>query len=109
MASRSDDAPPPGHTPRQNPAAGSGRAGAGGGRRGGATVGTAKATVGDVPITFDALGTVTPVANVVVRSQVSGVLARVLFHEGQLVRAGQVLAEVDPRSFQIALKQSQGT
>jgi multidrug efflux system membrane fusion protein len=88
------------------PAGGPG--GAGGGRRGQTTVGTAKASLADVPITFDALGTVTPVANVIVRSQINGTLMRVLFREGQLVRAGQLLAEIDQRPYDIALKQAQG-
>lgn len=81
----------------------------GGGRRAAATtVGVATAATADVPITLDALGTVTPAATVTVRSQVSGVLANVSFSEGQMVQKGQVLAQIDPRPFQAALTQAQG-
>ncbi|MBS0295103.1 MAG: efflux RND transporter periplasmic adaptor subunit [Proteobacteria bacterium] len=90
------------------PGGGRGGFGGGGGRRGQTTVGTAKAVLADVPITFDALGTVTPVANVIVRSRIEGTLTRVAFREGQLVRAGQLLAQVDSRPYVIALKQAQG-
>jgi multidrug efflux system membrane fusion protein len=72
------------------------------------TVGVAKATTGNIPIILDALGTVTPVADVTVRTRIEGQLIRVDFHEGQIVRAGQTLAEVDPRPYMIALQQAQG-
>lgn len=61
-----------------------------------------------MPILLDALGTVTPQAAVRVRPQVSGVLEKVLFTEGQMVRAGQLLATIDPRQFEMALQQSSG-
>ena len=81
----------------------------GGGRRAAATtVGVATAATADVPITLDALGTVTPAATVTVRPQVSGVLASVSFSEGQMVQKGQVLAQIDPRPFQATLTQAQG-
>lgn len=80
-----------------------------GGRAGAATtVGTAVAARADVPITVEALGTVTPAATVTVRPQVSGVLQQVLFKEGQLVRRGQLLATIDPRQFEMALMQASG-
>ena len=85
-----------------------GAGGAGGGRRGAVTVGVAKATLGDVPITLTALGTVTPEATVQVTSQVSGPLQAVNFREGQLVSKGQLLATIDPRPFQVAVEQAQG-
>lgn len=81
------------------------------GRRGGrppTTVGIAYANTADVPVTLDALGTVTPTATVTVRPQVSGVITRILFREGQMVRRGQTLAVIDPRPLQMALEQSQG-
>jgi membrane fusion protein, multidrug efflux system len=71
-------------------------------------VGVAKAAKGDIDVTLDALGTVTPLATVTVRPQVSGQLRRIGFQEGQLVTAGDLLAEIDPRSFQAALDQARG-
>jgi multidrug efflux system membrane fusion protein len=63
---------------------------------------------GDVPIIIDALGTVTPLANVTVRTQIAGQLQQVGFQEGQMVKAGDFLAQVDPRPYQVALEQAQG-
>ncbi|HET8623605.1 MAG TPA: efflux RND transporter periplasmic adaptor subunit [Gemmatimonadales bacterium] len=57
-----------------------------------------------VPRTLQATGTVEPVATVSVQSQVTGVLQRVLFTEGQDVRAGQVLFEIDPRAYRATLE-----
>ncbi len=81
-----------------------------GGGRGPAvsTVGVATAERASVPVVLDALGTVTPQATVKVRPQVSGVLEKVLFKEGQLVRAGDLLATIDPRQFEMALMQASG-
>lgn len=83
---------------------------AAGNRRGrpATTVALAVAQRGDVPITLDALGTVTPLSTATVRSLVAGDLQRVAFQEGQIVRAGQLLAQVDPRPYQLALQQAQG-
>ncbi len=96
-------------------AAGGGGGGRGrGGGRGGAggrpptTVNVAKATLGAIPIQVQALGTVTPVATVNVNARVSGQLDRVAFKEGQMVRRGQLLAQIDPRPFQVAVQQAQG-
>jgi len=72
------------------------------------TVGVARASLGDVPITVAALGTVTPEATVSVISRVTGELQQVRFVEGQMVRRGDVLAQVDPAPFQAALAQAQG-
>lgn len=62
----------------------------------------------DMDVVLNGLGNVTPVASVTVRAQVSGPLQRVLFKEGQMVKAGDVLAEIDPRPFQAALDQALG-
>jgi multidrug efflux system membrane fusion protein len=72
------------------------------------TVGVGNAEQVDLPVTLDAIGTVTPPATVTVRPQVSGVLQQVLFAEGQEVKAGQVLAIIDPRQFEMALMQATG-
>ncbi len=105
----------PGAAPAGGPAAAApggpgGPAGPGaGGRRGGATtVGVATAEKADLPVTLEALGTVTAAATTTVRPQVSGILQQVLFKEGQMVKAGQVLAQIDPRQFEMALLQASG-
>ncbi|HEY2178312.1 MAG TPA: efflux RND transporter periplasmic adaptor subunit [Caulobacteraceae bacterium] len=87
---------------------GGGRGGPGGGRPA-ITVGVAKAVSGDIPITISALGTVTPLATVSVNARVSGMLDKVNFREGQIVRKGQLLAQIDPRPFQAAVGQAKGT
>ncbi|MDB5983416.1 MAG: mdtA [Pseudomonas sp.] len=80
-----------------------------GGATGPVPVRVAPATVGDFPIYYKALGTVTAMNTINVRSRVAGELVKVNFQEGQLVKAGDLLAEIDPRSYQIALEQAQGT
>ncbi|MGZ5183007.1 MAG: MdtA/MuxA family multidrug efflux RND transporter periplasmic adaptor subunit [Ramlibacter sp.] len=90
-----------------------GPGGPGGGRGGGrgapaTTVGVATAEKADIPVYLDALGTVTATATTTVRPQVSGVLQKINYSEGQIVRPGQVLATIDPRPFQIALMQASG-
>jgi multidrug efflux system membrane fusion protein len=84
--------------------------GAGGRFGGGGPQPVATATVenGDIPIIQNALGTVTPLAMVTVRSQIAGVLTQVAFQEGQFVHQGDLLALVDPRPYQHALEQAQG-
>lgn len=77
--------------------------------RGGPTpVGIAKVQATDIAVAMNALGTVTPLATVTVKPQVSGTLLRLNFAEGQMVTAGEVLAEIDPRTYQAALDQANG-
>jgi len=68
----------------------------------------AKARVGDLPIYIDGLGTVTAFNTVTMRTRVDGELVKVAFTEGQPVHAGDLLAEIDPRPFQVQLEQAQG-
>ncbi len=72
------------------------------------TVGVAQTGTQDIPVVLEALGTVTPIATVTVRPQVSGVITEIRFTEGQLVTKGQVLAVIDRRPFQMALEQAEG-
>ena len=69
----------------------------------------APATQGDFPLYYKALGTVTALNTINVRSRVGGELVKVYFQEGQQVKAGELLAEIDPRSYQNALLQAEGT
>ncbi|HVZ44719.1 MAG TPA: efflux RND transporter periplasmic adaptor subunit [Ramlibacter sp.] len=89
---------------------GGGRGGGPGGRGGRAavTVGVATAESADIPVIIEALGTVVPEATVRVRAQVNGVLTRVLFKEGQPLKKGELMAEIDPRPFEAALQQALG-
>ena len=89
---------------------GPGGPGGPGGRRGGpsTTVGVATAVKSDLPVVLDALGTVTAASTVTVRPQVSGILKELKFKEGGMVKAGQVVAQIDPAQFEMALMQATG-
>jgi multidrug efflux system membrane fusion protein len=100
------------------PAGGAGAQSEGAGRhgRGGASafanmpqpVHVATATQGDMPVVLTALGTVTPLATVTVQTQLSGTLQTVAFQEGQMVKKGDLLAQIDPRPYQISLENAEG-
>ncbi|WP_083245625.1 efflux RND transporter periplasmic adaptor subunit [Paraburkholderia nodosa] len=66
----------------------------------------AAATLGPMPVTLNALGTVTPVATVTVLPQISGYLTEVGYKEGQDVVKGQFLAQIDPRQYEISKEQA---
>jgi multidrug efflux system membrane fusion protein len=107
------------HTPSGAPAtdASASSAGSPGGRHGGpgmtdpnVAVSVAVGTAGtaDVPVIEQALGTVIPNYSVTVTSRVDGELMAVYFTEGQYVKKGQLLAQIDPRAYQATLDQYQG-
>jgi multidrug efflux system membrane fusion protein len=87
---------------------------AGGGRGGRGAAGgvvpvaVATATKGDIPVYLRAPGTVAAFNTVTVHTRVDGQLMSVAFKEGQFVREGEVLAELDPRPFQVLLEQAEG-
>lgn len=93
---------------RQAPAA----AGGGGGRRGAiggtVTLNIATAKTGNIGVYLDAIGTVTPVYTTTLISQVTGVISQVNYREGQLVRRGQTLIQIDPRQYQANVLTAQG-
>jgi multidrug efflux system membrane fusion protein len=68
----------------------------------------AAATIGDFDLTETGLGTVAPLATVTVRSRVDGELVKVAYREGQNIRRGDVMAEIDPRAFQVQVLQAEG-
>ncbi|GAB3626058.1 Multidrug resistance protein MdtA [Pandoraea terrae] len=90
---------------RRGPPGGPG--GAGGGAPA-TPVTAAPVTTGDLPVYLNGLGTVTPAASVIVHSRVDGQLMKVHFTEGQMVKAGALLAEIDPRPFQVQVTQMEG-
>jgi membrane fusion protein, multidrug efflux system len=87
------------------PTTGRGRGGRGGG--GDAPVVTAKVSERDVPVDIAAIGNVEAYATISIRSQVTGQLQEIAFHEGDSVRAGQTLFTLDRRPFEAALAQAE--
>ena len=99
------------HKEAQNSKAGSGAAGGGGGRArmtGPVPVTVATATKGNIGVYLDALGTVTPVYTTEITPQAAGVITAVNYHEGQYVRKGDPLIEIDPRPYEATLTQAEG-
>ena len=71
-------------------------------------VGVATIATQDLHIVMNGLGTVTPLATVTVKTQIAGQLTIVAYQEGQMVKKGDFLAQIDPRPYQVALEQAQG-
>ncbi|VVE26851.1 putative resistance transmembrane protein [Pandoraea communis] len=92
----------------QKPAQAGGRAGMAGAGAPATPVTAVEATTGDLPVFLNGLGTVTPTRSVTVHSRVDGQLMKVHFKEGDMVKEGQVLAEIDPRPFQVQVTQMEG-
>jgi len=78
-------------------------------RGGPPSVALAVAKVKDFEVWGDSLGTVTPLANVTLHTRVEGELLRIYYREGQNVKAGDVMAEIDPRAYQVQLDQAMAT
>src|SRR5215469_8381579 len=72
------------------------------------TVGASTAVLGDVRVILNELGTVTPLATVTVQTQINGQLTEVAFTEGQLVKKGDFLAQIDPRPYEYLKEQYEG-
>jgi len=94
--------------PVDAPAQTAGAKHAAGGRGRPLPVQAASATTGDIDVVIDALGTVTARNTATVKARVDGQLLRVGFQEGQAVKAGALLAEIDPRPFQVVFDQAKG-
>lgn len=92
--------------PQSSNSSGAGRRGKGG--FGPVPVVAARAQKGNVGVYFTGLGTVTPIYTVTVKTRVDGQLMRVLYQEGELVRQGDLLVEIDPRPYQVQLMQAEG-
>jgi multidrug efflux system membrane fusion protein len=93
------------------PHTGPGQPGARGGRfsqSGPMPVVAATVSKANLDVTLNALGTVTPLATVTVKTQIPGQLVQLGFQEGQMVKKGDFLAQIDPRPYQQALDQSEG-
>jgi membrane fusion protein, multidrug efflux system len=71
-------------------------------------VGVSTVSTHDIRVVLDELGTVTPLETITVQPQLSGLLMTLGFQEGQIVQKGQLLAQIDPRPYQVALEQYQG-
>jgi membrane fusion protein, multidrug efflux system len=88
-----------------------GSPGRGSGKKGGPSVlpvVAARATRGNIGVYYTGLGAVTPIYTVTIKSRVDGQLMKVHFKEGDMVKEGDLLVEIDPRPYQAALEQAEG-
>ena len=72
-----------------------------------AAVNVAKAVAEDMPVSVSAIGTVTPVDTATIHTQLAGNVFQILFREGQIVREGQTIAQIDPRPYRLTLAQAE--
>jgi multidrug efflux system membrane fusion protein len=79
------------------------------GQQGNATITAGQSRTGEMGVYVDALGTVTPIYTITVYSQITGRVIDVHYREGQMVRKGEPLIDIDPRPYQATLRQAQGT
>jgi multidrug efflux system membrane fusion protein len=96
ILTKSDEAQPRGASQGRNPGART------------VPVATAAVKIGDIGVYLNGLGSVVPLNTVTVKSRVDGQLMKVLFREGEAVRSGDLLAEIDPRPFEVQLHQAEG-
>jgi membrane fusion protein, multidrug efflux system len=82
--------------------------GAAGGNASAVAVSVATVASGSITLRIPALGTITPLATVTVKTQISGTLQKILFKEGQLVKQGDPIALIDPRPYEATLAQMEG-
>ena len=95
------------NTSAAGPGGGGGRGRGRGGDGGAAPVVTSKVTAKDVPVDLAAIGNVEAFASISLRSQVTGVVEELSFHEGDMVKQGQVLVNLDRRPFEAALQMAE--
>src|SRR4029077_16164153 len=95
--------------PQRGQGGGGGRGGGRGAALGPVPVVVANVTRSSIPVVLNGLGNVSAFYTVTVKSRVDGQLMKIDFHEGDLVKQGQVLCEVDPRPFQVQLEMGEAT
>ena len=91
------------------PAASSTAGGKGRGQNGPAAITAGKSSTGSISEYVQALGTVTPISTITLYSQITGVVMSVHYREGQLVRKGDPLVDIDPRPSEATLTEAEGT
>ncbi|ADW70959.1 efflux transporter, RND family, MFP subunit (plasmid) [Granulicella tundricola MP5ACTX9] len=89
--------------------AAAGKSGGGRGQQGPAAITVGQSKTGNINVYVDALGTVTPTNTVTIYSQITGKVMAVYYREGQIVRKGQPLIDIDPRPYEATLTQAEGT